>query len=173
MTLYNEETIEKTIAGAWAAYRKAEQLIDFLEDAGLAVDGSSSEDKPMGKLFGILTDAGSVILAAMGVPDEQPYSDEAYMVLSHRGPKSADGRLPDGIRRALADIADTAYKKSTLPMAENARPHEVTVCLTGGITAYASGTDDAMERVSGMATGDVLRCADWEASVSATDAYEN
>lgn len=174
MRLYNEDTADQLLNKAWSAYRRVEKIIDCLEDAGLSVDGSSSDEKPMAGLFGVLTDTGDMILELMGVPAAQPYSDEAHMVLSHRDAKDSDSRtFPQRLRSALSDIADTAYKKSLLPMPDGAKPHEVTVCLTGGLTVYAKDETGARDAADAMPTGTVLQNTAWEDCANVTDAYEN
>lgn len=175
MTIVPENAIDRILDQSWHAYQYAQAAIDTLESIGLNVDGNTAKSGTMSVLFGIMTAAGNAILAATGVPDAQPYSDEGLMLLSDATDEERAGdKFPGRIRRALAGIAETAFAKSMGPAPDNATPHEVTVSMTGSIQVPAPDTTSAMNVVSGLPTDMIIAMTCWEdTGPNPTDAYEN
>lgn len=161
--------IDRIAKNAWDAYRHVQDAINALESVGLSVDGCSGKDGVPG-LFGALTAAGNVLLAAYGVPDEQPWSDEAFEALANACPGTkAPETLPDSARRALAAIAEKAAEQET--DGEEKR-YDVTVAMTGGISVRARSRDAALAKVDAMDQDAAVRLAAWD-GLAPTDAYEN
>lgn len=175
MTIIPENAIDRILDQSWKAYQYAQAAIDTLESVGLNVDGNTAKSGAMSVLFGVMTAAGNAILAATGIPDAQPYSDEGLMLISDAtNEERAEDKLPGRIRRALAGIAETAFRKSMEPAPENAVPYEVTVAMTGSIQVLAPDTTSAMNVVSGLPTDTIIAAACWEDNgPNPTDAYEN
>ncbi|MCM1295863.1 MAG: hypothetical protein NC311_10005 [Muribaculaceae bacterium] len=173
MTLMTEDARDKALDAAWKIYAQAQDIINTLGDIGLEVDGANAgRPGSLSGLFGITTKACDIILNLLGVPHEAPWLDQASMVLADLAPHKNSDRLPGQIRTALENIADTALKKSMLPIPDGAKSFEVTLSMSGSVTVYTADENSAMSAANNLDTGTLIRAACWD-SPNATDAYEN
>lgn len=161
--------IDRIVKNAWDAYRRVSGAVAALESIGLSVDGSSGKDDVSG-LFGAMTAAGGVLLAAFGIPDGQPWSDEGFEILAGLGPEALkQAVLPMGARVSLDAVAEKAAEQMA---GGDGKTYEVTVAMTGGISVRARNRDAALGKVDGMDQDLAVRLAAWD-SLTPTDAYEN
>lgn len=169
-----EDKTRKIMDDAWQAYCGAQSVIDAMEGIGLSVDGAASDKDgdSVSRLYGAMTAAGNILLRVCGVPRPGTLADEAFMVLAHATPEMRrEDRFPERLERALLDLADTAEKKS-VQVEPGLRPYDVTVAMSGGMTVYATGRDEAMSAVRGMPSDRILEAAAWDGP-EPTDAYAN
>lgn len=167
MKLFNEETIDQILDGAWQAYKNIQSSIRTLESIGLSVDGCRDDTgRNMSSLFSALSSVEDAIFAALSVPDDQ--TDRAAAIFSAQyEAHQAETRFPDSIRTNIQKI-DTA---GAVPEHDTAQ-YDVTVTITGMISAWSHDEHKAMEDVRELTAQEILRQANWN-GVDVTDSTES
>lgn len=167
MKLFNEETIDQILDGAWLAYKNVQSSIRTLESIGLSIDGCRDDTgRNLSSLFAALSSIEDAIFAALSVPDGQ--TDRAAAILSAQyEAHQAEARFPDSIRANIQKV-DTP---GAVPE-HNTAQYDVTVAITGMISAWSHDECKAMEDVRELTTQEILRQADWN-GIDITDGAES